>query len=182
MSGSDVFLDGRIMPIIVACPSCSGQLRIADDLIGRRVRCPACNSTFEANEAPPVPDAPPQARDLPIETESVPPWKHLDLELASEPSHTSMPSEPPVERDSRFGPRGAVEIDASHDETPVRSHSAPAREDRPESTKRKSRRDDDEDNDDRPCPVCGKLIDRDAERCPSCRARFGSAPAVAAFR
>jgi predicted Zn finger-like uncharacterized protein len=44
------------MPIIVACPACGGKLRVADDLLGQRVRCPACQDTFDAARpaAPPL--------------------------------------------------------------------------------------------------------------------------------
>lgn len=41
------------MPDIVACPSCGGKLRIADVLLGQRVRCPACNQTFHSAAEPP---------------------------------------------------------------------------------------------------------------------------------
>lgn len=41
------------MPLIVACPSCGGKLRIADVLLGERVRCPACNQTFDSTAEPP---------------------------------------------------------------------------------------------------------------------------------
>jgi predicted Zn finger-like uncharacterized protein len=59
------------MPIIVACPSCSGKLRVADELLGGKVRCPACNAIFTA-ESPPAPS------DLGPEPESS--WKNLNLE------------------------------------------------------------------------------------------------------
>src|SRR5262245_36991055 len=71
------------MPIIVSCPTCSGQLRVADDLIGRKVRCPACHAIFEATEtesAPPPPEepSPPREPRLPapgpdISLETMPP-------------------------------------------------------------------------------------------------------------
>lgn len=34
------------MPILRHCPNCLGRLRIADALIGRRVRCPRCRTEF----------------------------------------------------------------------------------------------------------------------------------------
>src|SRR5262249_50778874 len=52
--------NNQTMPIIVACPTCNGQLRVADDLIRRKVRCPACNATFEAIPPRERPDEPPQ--------------------------------------------------------------------------------------------------------------------------
>jgi predicted Zn finger-like uncharacterized protein len=58
------------MPIIVACPSCGGQLRVADDLLGQRVRCPACKDTFDA--ARPAPAAPPPL-NLSVDDEPAPP-------------------------------------------------------------------------------------------------------------
>jgi predicted Zn finger-like uncharacterized protein len=58
------------MPIIVACPSCGGQLRVADDLLGQRVRCPACKGTFDA--ARPAPAAPPPLK-LSVDDEPAPP-------------------------------------------------------------------------------------------------------------
>ncbi len=46
------------MPITVACSSCNRKLRVPDDLLGKRVKCPTCGNTFEAtaeDEAPPEP-------------------------------------------------------------------------------------------------------------------------------
>jgi hypothetical protein len=40
------------------CPSCQRPLRIPDELVGQKVKCPACSTTFAANvdaAAPPVP-------------------------------------------------------------------------------------------------------------------------------
>ena len=36
------------MPIQVNCPSCGQSLRVPDELLGRNVRCPQCQTTFEA--------------------------------------------------------------------------------------------------------------------------------------
>jgi hypothetical protein len=46
------------MPEIISCPDCSRKLRVPDDLIGKKVRCPGCNVMFMASaveEAPPPP-------------------------------------------------------------------------------------------------------------------------------
>src|SRR5438105_2551775 len=48
------------MPVIVKCPSCNGPLRVADELLGRKVRCPGCQTIFEASAPPPEPPPPPQ--------------------------------------------------------------------------------------------------------------------------
>ena len=54
------------MPTIITCPACSRQLRVPDEMLGRRVRCPSCQETFTAGDEsapaappPPLPPAPP---------------------------------------------------------------------------------------------------------------------------
>lgn len=37
------------MSTFVDCPSCGRQMHVSDDLVGSRLRCPACDSTFEPN-------------------------------------------------------------------------------------------------------------------------------------
>jgi len=36
------------MPAIVSCPNCNRKLRVPDELLGRRIKCPGCASTFAA--------------------------------------------------------------------------------------------------------------------------------------
>lgn len=141
------------MPIIVACPQCQGQLRVADDLIGRKVRCPACNTTFDANA--PASSPTPEPRNLPLEpnapvaTEKLDPWKHLNLELTDDPAPPPLPPAPP---------RGARELDPDPEPAPL-------------PNPRRARLNDDHD-DLRPCPSCGRMVHRDARRCLGCRAQL----------
>ena len=63
------------MPITVSCPNCAKSLKIPDTAVGKRVKCPACQTPFTAAEpddavtsAPPKPSAvkkpaPPPPRD-----------------------------------------------------------------------------------------------------------------------
>src|SRR5216683_5682712 len=66
------------MPQIIPCPECANRIRITDELIGKRIRCPRCNNTFDAMRpsesspvttvADPIPEPPsprPLPRDLP---------------------------------------------------------------------------------------------------------------------
>src|SRR5947209_2382898 len=48
------------MPTEISCPSCLRQLRVPDDLLGKTVRCPSCQSTFTAtaSESPAMPPGP----------------------------------------------------------------------------------------------------------------------------
>jgi predicted Zn finger-like uncharacterized protein len=48
------------MPTIVQCPSCEKKLRVADELLGKTVRCPGCKTAFTA-----------EGEDEPIEAELV---------------------------------------------------------------------------------------------------------------
>jgi predicted Zn finger-like uncharacterized protein len=68
------------MAIVVRCPSCGRQLRVPDDLLGTRVQCPSCNSTFDAVapadggniQAVPAPAAAPMA---PVAEADDRPWE-----------------------------------------------------------------------------------------------------------
>jgi predicted Zn finger-like uncharacterized protein len=136
------------MPIIVSCPSCSGQLRVADDLIGRKVRCPACSTTFDAaSSSAPAPK--PAPRNEPTESEKVDAWKFLDLELKADPP----PSRP------------TLELDGDDIPTAPRDPSPPRRDEpRPQLN---------DDHDDLfPCKVCGRMCHNDARRCSHCGERF----------
>jgi predicted Zn finger-like uncharacterized protein len=61
---------GFPMPVIVDCPSCGRQLRVPDSLIGKRVKCTGCETTFTAAgegvpEAVPTRPAPRSREPLP---------------------------------------------------------------------------------------------------------------------
>jgi hypothetical protein len=73
------------MSIFVSCPDCGRKLRVPEELLGKKVKCPGCGSTFDA-QAPPaetVPAAPP-----PAETVSLPPMK---LSVEDEPTASGSP-------------------------------------------------------------------------------------------
>ncbi len=38
------------MPILIQCPSCERRLRVPDNLLGKQVKCPSCQTTFTAAE------------------------------------------------------------------------------------------------------------------------------------
>jgi hypothetical protein len=47
------------MPIQTSCPSCGKALRVPDDLLGKNVKCPSCQTQFVASENAGVTEAPP---------------------------------------------------------------------------------------------------------------------------
>jgi len=53
------------MPSVVACPSCQRQLRVPEELLGRKVECPNCGSTFESAAVAPGPPPPPASPETP---------------------------------------------------------------------------------------------------------------------
>lgn len=38
------------MSVAICCPGCEHQLRVRDELLGKRVKCPSCKSSFTAKE------------------------------------------------------------------------------------------------------------------------------------
>jgi predicted Zn finger-like uncharacterized protein len=102
------------MPIITRCPSCDRTLRVPDNLLGAKVRCPSCKTTFTAESAE---DEPPS---------SVPGKK-------SSPATTDRPSgasrRPPVSAP----PPEEPEFEEDFEEEPEE------REERPRKRKKKNR-------------------------------------------
>src|SRR5262245_2341924 len=66
------------MPEIVQCPQCNRKLRVPDDLLGKKVKCPTCGTMFvgEVTGGPPPPPAeeppapPPRVTPKPAEKRS----------------------------------------------------------------------------------------------------------------
>jgi predicted Zn finger-like uncharacterized protein len=55
------------MPTIIRCPSCERQLRVPDELLGAKVKCPTCQGTFDATNDPAATVPPPQPVPKPTE-------------------------------------------------------------------------------------------------------------------
>ena len=73
----------------IECPDCGARYTVADELIGRRVRCNECKSVIEATAAPaaPPPPPPPPAPPLPV-ARLLPP-------AAPPPPAAPLPPDPP---------------------------------------------------------------------------------------
>jgi predicted Zn finger-like uncharacterized protein len=52
------------MPINTDCPSCNRKLRVPDELLGKKVKCPTCGTVFQADESS-APSGPEEA-DQPV--------------------------------------------------------------------------------------------------------------------
>jgi predicted Zn finger-like uncharacterized protein len=52
------------MPINTDCPSCNRKLRVPDELLGKKVKCPTCGTVFQADES--SAPAGPEEADQPV--------------------------------------------------------------------------------------------------------------------
>lgn len=144
------------MATIVDCPTCTRKLRVPDELLGKKVKCPTCSGTFDAMVAP----APAGAG-----SSSGPAEPRLSLDdggtlagasktqprppgAGAGPPDSGAPSPaPPV---SSENPPGAVPSSEQETLSHFPSQEAP-------------------EEDLEPCPYCGEKIARDATRCTYCK-------------
>src|SRR5689334_19014388 len=61
------------MPLVIECPSCKSKLKVADNALGKSVRCSKCQTSFKV----PAPAPPPRAK-------APPPPKPLEAEIVEE--------------------------------------------------------------------------------------------------
>jgi predicted Zn finger-like uncharacterized protein len=145
------------MPTVVACPECDSKLNVPDGLAGKAVRCVRCGATFTAPQTVPGMPAEPQpvARDAPLPAPPPPPppppAANDDLALRL---RLSLDDDAPAAR-----PPDAYESDVELDPPPVRGPAAL----------------NDQHDDLRECPNCGKQIHRFYVSCPFCGQRLASA-------
>jgi predicted Zn finger-like uncharacterized protein len=100
------------MPIQVSCPNCNRPLRVPDSLVGRKVKCTHCQTTFTASTGD-EPAAPPP---LPQEPPTLPQEESI-RESESRPRPSSRRERPRDEYDDdRYG-------DDRYDEEPPRRSS-----------------------------------------------------------
>jgi hypothetical protein len=136
------------MPVIVSCPQCEKKLRVPDNLLGKKVRCPGCSGMFigRAAEAPP-----------PEEEEAPPPPP--PPKAAKPPARPQPPPEEDEPEEEEEGPRGKGSKagvmrrdDVDDNPKPRRSVVPPpvkdGYEDEESHKRRRSRRDEEEDYED----------------------------------
>ena len=113
------------MPIKTECTGCGSMLRVPDEMLGRKVKCPKCQTTFTAvdpDAAPPKEDhrdePPPPPRSAPKDYDDEPPRRSsardYDDEPESRPSRSGRRNYDDDDRDS--GRRDRRDDDDDRDE------------------------------------------------------------------
>lgn len=171
------------MATIVRCPQCSTPLRVGPELVGKKVRCPACNHIFEA----PLSEDPFSAAGALPNSSAEEEWKNLNLErdnpLSPRDRITAQASSSPAtpSEKEKFEPWKTLNL--SLDE-PKQTPSSPAegqqesplplrpRDSEPSEDRPKRARLLDEHEEMRDCPTCGKLIYRESRSCSWCGERL----------
>jgi predicted Zn finger-like uncharacterized protein len=127
------------MATIVDCPSCNRKLRVPDELLGKKVKCPTCSGTFDAVAAP---VSSPSASSA----GSVEPQFSLGEKSAPVSSDPISPAPP-----GSSLPSESSGIPEPEQETLLHDPSKSATAEDLE-----------------PCPYCGEKIAKDATRCTFC--------------
>jgi predicted Zn finger-like uncharacterized protein len=104
------------MPILIQCSSCQRKLRVQDHLLGKTVKCPNCQTKFQAknvDEAGAAPTPPSADTGAAPPTPAAPTVKTLEL-----PEPALAPTTPP--------PRTAERVKATAPPAPPATVAAPA--------------------------------------------------------
>jgi len=171
------------MSLIVRCPQCSTPLRVGEELVGKKVRCPTCHQVFDAplSQEPSFPagafpnrSADEQWKNLNLEREAPLPPKESGTGSADssapaaaerekiEPWKTlNLSLDEPKQNPSSL-PQGHQELPL-----PLRSRDSEPSDDRPKRARLL-----DEHEEMRECPTCGKLIYRESRSCSWCGERL----------
>jgi len=140
------------MPVVVNCTKCQKKLKIPDELLGKKVKCPTCSAVFTAEasegveEERPVPK--PAVKRPPVEDEDddVPAPKAKRKPVVDDDDDEGVSSKP--------SKRKPVADDDDEDEPPKKTSKRKVDDDDDEDDaprkKSKRRDDDDDDDDDRP--------------------------------
>jgi hypothetical protein len=141
------------MPVVVNCTKCQKKLKIPDELLGKKVKCPTCSAVFTAEASEGVaedkPAPKPAAKKPPVEDkdDDVPAPKAKRKPVDEDDEDEGVSSKP--------SKRKAAADEDDEDEPPKKSSKRKVDDDDDDddAPKKKSKRrgdDDDDDDDDRP--------------------------------
>jgi hypothetical protein len=139
------------MPVVVNCTKCQKKLKIPDELLGKKVKCPTCSAVFTAEASEAVeedrPAPKPAVKKPPVEDEDddvpAPKAKRKPVDDDDDEGVSAKPSK-----------RKTADDDEDEDEPPKKTSKRKVDDDddEDEAPRKKSKRrdDDDDDDDDRP--------------------------------
>jgi predicted Zn finger-like uncharacterized protein len=111
------------MPEIVNCPQCERKLRVPEELLGKKVKCPTCENTFTASVASTGVAAPPPRREEPAPRPRQP--KEDDFQFEDRPSRRPPPRRDEEDDDDQNDRPSRRRRD--YDDEPIRRRLAPHR-------------------------------------------------------
>src|SRR5262249_46600977 len=109
------------MSIIVDCPSCNRKLRVPEDLLGTRVKCPTCGGTFDAVVSPEDVPSPSDAELASERPEELPEEKVRETPHSERPSPRDPRDEDEQEEDDRPWERPYEIVGLRRDSEPHRA-------------------------------------------------------------
>jgi predicted Zn finger-like uncharacterized protein len=132
------------MAMTISCPSCKKTLRVGEENLGKKIRCPACQQIFTA----PSPDEPaggPDERVADDRRKPEPPPRRRDEDEDERPSRRRDEEDRPRGRRDEDEDRPSRRRDEDEDDRPSRRREEDEYSDRP-SRRRASASDEDEDD------------------------------------
>src|SRR5262245_13481889 len=126
------------MPLTVTCPGCNAPLRVRDELVGKKVKCPRCAGVVQVPRAAPV-GASPAAAAPPPPAAAPPPVPHAE-QVRPAPRAAAAHHPQPATAIGEGAPGARPAARRRHEEPPED-------EDEPRPRKRRV--------DYKPCPRCG---------------------------
>ncbi len=146
------------MPVVVNCTKCQKKLKIPDELLGKKVKCPTCSAVFTAEAS----EAVAEDRPAPRPAAKKPPVEEDDDVPAPKAKRKPVDDDDDEEVSAKPSKRKVVDDD-DEDEPPKKmSKRKSDDDDDDDAPKKKSKRgrdddDDDDDDDDRPSKRRGNL-------------------------
>jgi predicted Zn finger-like uncharacterized protein len=158
------------MSTILDCPSCTRKLRVSEDLLGQRVKCPTCGGTFDAalsNHADGAAPAPTPESRQPERTEPI--WPPpLPSPESTSPAPPLPPATPPPDPQATITVPIKLSIDDFDNPGRPAGMAPPAPPPRDSDSSALPRRPGERRTDFRRCPYCDERISADLRRCRYC--------------
>ncbi len=133
------------MPELITCPECQGKLRIKDELLGKKIKCPKCQKAFVAKVEEKEPAEPEEIEEE--EAPARPAARKRRDEDEDERPRKKRRDEEEEEEDDRPRKKRRDEEDEEEEDAPKKKRRDEEEEEEEERPRKKRRDDEDEDED-----------------------------------